>query len=165
MFSTIVHPTDLSEASQPALATAQKLAQELGSKLVVCFLAHPPLVASGKLLTDPKSNESRDISRELESLQPGGSAVHRELRLVITEQSTRVKTLLGFLEEMECDLLVLGMHKREGISGWFGHSITEEVVRLAKCPVLVVKPQGEKDDAEAADASESSGDTGSPQER
>jgi len=152
MFSTIIHPTDFSDASGPALATAQQLAKELRANLVVCFVAHPPLVSSGSKLTDPKTNDTRDIAAELESLQPDDPAVPRELRVVITEQSTKVKTLLRFLEEMDCSLLVLGMHKRAGIAGWFSHSITEEVVRLAKCPVMVVKPQDEKDDGEAATA-------------
>ena len=163
MFSTIVHPTDFSDASGPALATAQKLAKTLGARLIVCFVAHPPLVATGNRLTDPKTNESRDIAEQLESLQPDDPAVKRELRIVITEQSTRVKTLLGFLEEMECDLLLLGMHKRAGIAGWFSHSITEEVVRLAKCPVLVVKPQDEKDSGGRAATPESTDDAETPQ--
>ncbi len=139
MFSTIVHPTDFSEVSIPALQTAHNLAKELGSKLIVCFIAHSPLVASGDSLTNPTTGESRNITEELESHCPVDQAVQRELRIVVTDQSTRVKTLLGFLEEMSAELLVLGMHKKEGVAGWFGHSITEEIVRRAHCPVLVVK--------------------------
>ena len=164
MFSTIVHPTDFSDASGAALATAHKLAKTLGAKLVVCFVAHPPLIASGNSLTDPKTNETRDIAKELESLQPEDPAVQRDLRIVITEQSTRVKTVLGFLEEMDCELLVLGMHKRAGIAGWFSHSITEEVVRLAKCPVMVVKHRDDKDDTGQAATSESTDGTAAPQD-
>ena len=139
MFSTIVHPTDFSEASIPALRTAHDLAKQVGAKLLVCFVSHPPLVASGDTLTDPKTSETRNIATELEELQPSDKAVQRELRIVIAEQSTRVKTLLGFLQDMNCDVLVLGMHNRPGIAGWFGTSITEEVVRRAQCAVLVVK--------------------------
>ena len=139
MFSKIVHPTDFSEESLPALKAAHDLAGELNAKLQVCYLAHPPLVASGDTLTDPNTNESRNIAAELEAHQPSNPNVNRELRLVVTEESTRVKTLLGFLQELGCDLLVLGMHKRPGVAGWLGSSITEEVVRRAECAVLVVK--------------------------
>lgn len=142
MFSTIVHPTDLSEASIPALQSAHQLAKELKSKLVVCFIAHTPLVASGTSITDPESNVTRNIAEELEAYQSAESDVERELRIVITDKSTRVKTLLKFLEEMDCDLLVMGMHKRAGVAGWLGSSITEEVVRRAGCAVLVVKQHG-----------------------
>jgi nucleotide-binding universal stress UspA family protein len=146
MFSTIVHPTDFSEASIPALKSAHELAGKLGSKLLVCFFAHPPLIASGNTLTDPKTSETRDIAAELESHQPNDPSVERTLRIVVTEQSTRVKTLLGFLEEMDCDLLVLGIHKRAGVAGWLGASITEEVVRRAECAVMVVKQHGDDED-------------------
>jgi len=158
MFSTIVHPTDFSEASIPALQTAHELAERLGAKLLVCFIAYPPLVALGTTLTDPKTNESRDIEAELESHQPSNASVQRELRIIVAEQSTKVKTLLSFLEEMDCELLVLGMHKRTGVAGWLGSSITEEVVRRAKCAVMVVKHHeyeyqfDESNDTESTDA-------------
>lgn len=139
MFSTIIHPTDLSEASIPALQTAHDLAKQLNSKLLICFIAHTPLVAADKSLTDPETNETRNIAEELESYQSDDPAIDRELRLVVTDKSTSVKTLLKFLEEMNCDLLVMGMHKRSGVAGWLGHTVTEEVVRRAGCAVLVVK--------------------------
>lgn len=142
MFSTIVHPTDLSEASIPALQSAHQLAKELNSKLVVCFIAHTPLVAEGSLITNPESKETRNIAEELDSFQSADPEVERELRIVITDKSTRIRTLLKFLENMSCDLLVMGMHKHAGVVGWLASSITEEVVRRAGCAVLVVKQHG-----------------------
>ena len=139
MFSTILHPTDLSEASLSALKTAHALAKELGSKLTVCYVAHPPLVASGQTVTNPTTDESKDIAAELDTHQPRDPAVQREIRILVTESPTDVKSLLQMLHDKDCDLLVLGMHERSGVAGWFGSSITEEVVRLAKCAVLVVK--------------------------
>ena len=148
MFKLIIHPTDLSEASIPALQSAHELAKKLGSKLLVCFVARSPMVAQGDSLTDPETNETRDIAAELESYQARDPNVEIELRLIVTEKSTPVKTLLSFLEDMDCDLLVLGMHKRAGIAGWLGQSITEEVVRRAGCAVMVVKQHGSEWDLE-----------------
>ena len=142
MYKTIVHPTDLSEASIPALQTAHELAKQFGSKLLICFVARSPMVAAGNSLTDPKTGETRDIAAELETFQSPDTAAETELRIVIAEKSTRIKTMLKFLEEMDCDLLVLGMHKRAGVAGWLGLSITEEVVRRAGCAVMVVKQHG-----------------------
>ena len=150
MFTTIVHPTDLSEASVPALRTAHNLAKALKSKLIICYIAHPPLVAGGDHVTDPTTNETRNIVAELELHQPSDPDVNRDVRIVVTEQTTRVKTLLGFLEEMHADLLVLGMHKKPGIAGWFGPTITDEVVRNAECAVMVVKQHGSDDDEQNA---------------
>ena len=142
MFSTIIHPTDLSEASIPALQTAHDLAKNLNSKLIVCYIANTPLVASGSSLTDPQTNETRDIAAELESYQSADPSLDRELRLLVTDKTASVKSVLKFLEEMSCDLLVIGFHKRTGVAGWLGHSVTEEVVRRAGCAVLVVKQHG-----------------------
>ena len=139
MFSTIVHPTDFSEASIPALKTSHALAKQLGAKLKICFIANAPMVADGVKLTDPTTNETRDIAEELSAHQEEVPGVSRELRLLLTDKATNVKTLLGFLEDMDCNLLVMGMHNKKGIAGWLRRSITEEVVRHAKCAVMVVK--------------------------
>jgi nucleotide-binding universal stress UspA family protein len=149
MFKTIVHPTDLSDASVPALQAAHELAKELGSKLLVCYIAHSPLVATGDSITDPTTNEIHNIADELTEIQASDPAVDRELRIVIAEKSTRVKTLLKFLEEMDCDLLVIGMHKSPGVTGWLGTSITDQVVRHAGCAVMVVKQHGHEYDFDA----------------
>ena len=139
MFSTIIHPTDLSEESIPALQTAHDLAKQLNSKLLVCYIGHTPLVAAGTSLTDPETNETRDIAAELDSYQSADPSLDREVRILVTEKSTSTKTVLKFLEDMSCDLLVMGFHKRSGVAGWLGHSVTEEIVRRAGCAVLVVK--------------------------
>lgn len=139
MYQKILHPTDLSDASIPALQTAHQLAKELKSKLLVCFVARSPTVASGDTLTDPETQKTRDIAAELDSHQAADPEIETELRIIIADKSTRVKKMLHLLEEMNCDLLVMGMHKHTGVAGWLGHSITEEVVRRAGCPVLVVK--------------------------
>ena len=152
MFSTIVHPTDFSESTRPALQAAHHLAKELRCRLVICFITHPPLVARGDEVIDPKTDESRNVLAELESLAPKDPHVNRELQVVVVDQSTGVKGLLAVIERPDCDLLVLGMHKRSGVAGWFSSSITEEVVRRAKTAVLVVKHQAEEAGPEEAGA-------------
>ena len=144
MFSTIVHPTDLSDASMPALKTAHEMACSLGSQLLVCYVAHPPMVASGNKLTDPETNESRDISQEVHAIQPFDSRVKGEVRIITIDESSDIKPLLAVLQNMDTDLLVLGMHKKKGIGGWFSKSLTEEIVSKAHCDVLVVKHQGDE---------------------
>ena len=139
MFSTILHPTDLSDASVAAHQTAHQLAKALGAKLIVCYIANPPLVASGNELTDPETGKTRYILEEVQALQPPDPAVKCEVKTVMADKSASPKSILGLLEKMKCDLIVLGMHKRSGVSGWMGSSITEEVVRHANTPVMIVK--------------------------
>ena len=142
MYSKIVHPTDFSPESLPAQHASHDLAERLGAHLTVCFFASPPVSAQTDTITNPETGETRDIAVELEALEPTRGKLSRELKILVTEKSTSTKRLVGFLEDMGADLLVMGMHRRSGIAGWFTHSITEDVMRNAKCAVLVVK-QGE----------------------
>jgi nucleotide-binding universal stress UspA family protein len=141
MFSRILHPTDLSDASAAAHSVAHELAKSLGAKLLVCYIATPPVVVSGDELTDPATGETRNIRDEVHAQQSPDPAVDCEVKVVMADTSAGVKTILGVLENMNCDLIVLGMHKRSGVAGWMKSSVTEEVVRRAHCPVLVVKKQ------------------------
>jgi len=43
--------------------------------------------------------------------------------------------------DLEADLVVVGTHGRRGIARWLLGSVAEAVVRLAPCPVLVVRPK------------------------
>ena len=139
MYSNIIHLTDLSKAALPALEAAQELAKRLGSRLHICFVAHPPLVTSGETLVDPKTGETRDIPAELEAALNRDPAVERELHLLLVERSAGIRQMLKTLPPLDAGLLVVGMHKKPGLAGFLGGSITEEVVREADCPVLVVK--------------------------
>lgn len=143
MYSRIVHPTDFSTESLPALRAAHNLAEKIGAELTVCFFASPPVAAQTDTITNPETGETRDIAVELEALEPTRPKLSRDLKILITEKSTSLKRLVGFLEDMGADLLVMGMHRRTGIAGWFGHSYTEDVIRNAKCAVLVVKQDEE----------------------
>ena len=41
----------------------------------------------------------------------------------------------------ELDLLVMGTHARKGLEHLFVGSVAAQTIRLAPCPVLVVKPR------------------------
>jgi nucleotide-binding universal stress UspA family protein len=45
--------------------------------------------------------------------------------------------------DLEADLVVVGTHGRRGLSRLLLGSVAESLVRIAPCPVLVVRPRGE----------------------
>jgi nucleotide-binding universal stress UspA family protein len=47
--------------------------------------------------------------------------------------------ILGTAVARECDLIVMGSHGRHGLRRLVQGSVTEQVIRAATCPVLVVK--------------------------
>jgi nucleotide-binding universal stress UspA family protein len=64
---------------------------------------------------------------------------HREL---IEERFDSVsEVLLGLIDTLLIDLIVLGLHGRSGIKKLVLGSVAEEIVNCAPCPVLIVGPQ------------------------
>jgi nucleotide-binding universal stress UspA family protein len=51
------------------------------------------------------------------------------------------KVLLGLIDSLLIDLIVLGLHGRSGIKKLVLGSVAEEIVNCAPCPVLTVGPQ------------------------
>ncbi len=52
-----------------------------------------------------------------------------------------VETLLQMTVDYEADLLIVGTHSRRGIDRLVLGSVSEELVRKARCPVLVARPK------------------------
>ena len=69
--------------------------------------------------------------------------------------------VLEILDKLGCDLIVMGTHGHSWLKHRLFGSVTEEVVRLARCPVMVVKappPKPDPSTPEPAQASEAFGD-------
>ncbi|MEY4514329.1 MAG: hypothetical protein RLZZ450_6451 [Pseudomonadota bacterium] len=51
------------------------------------------------------------------------------------------ETLLQMCIDYEADLLIVGTHGRRGLDRWLEGSVAEQVVRAARCPVVVARPK------------------------
>ena len=58
--------------------------------------------------------------------------------MVVADRTT-VAHLLDLLEKRGCDVIVMGTHGRSWLRHRLFGSVTEEVIRRARCPVMVVK--------------------------
>ena len=132
---TIICPTDLSEASLEAVPLASRMARLHGADL---HLLHIHLLhsmsPSEEDIPFPGEAEAR---AELESSAEGiqwNQVVH-EIRRGINA----APTILEYADEHDAELIVMGSHGRRGFRRLLLGSVTEEVVRLAPCPVLVVR--------------------------
>lgn len=137
---TIVCPTDLSDASLEAVPLATRMARLHGADL---HLLHVHLLhsisPSEEDVPFPGEAEAR---AELESSAdeiPWNQVVHEVRRGV-----NAAPTILEYAEEHDADMIVMGSHGRRGFRRLLLGSVTEEVVRISPCPVLVVRNQPEK---------------------
>lgn len=136
---SILHPTDVSDASQAAFQLACALARDSGSRLLVLHVApedlvHASLIGGIKTQPTPYLLDLQEKVRQLRSPGPG-----RPIEYVI-RQGEPAQEILRAADELGCDLIVMGTHGRTGVRHVLMGSVAEHVLRTAGCPVLVVKP-------------------------
>jgi nucleotide-binding universal stress UspA family protein len=140
MFHHILLATDLSDASDSALAVAAALTRAHGGRLTVLHVYE----ATAAALADTSPAVA-------ERTWPGGSRARRALDRVVGRlraRGLRVEGILRFGMVAEqifqatsghgIDLVVMGTGRRRGLARvWYG-SVSERVVRGASVPVLAV---------------------------
>ena len=138
----ILHPTDYSESSRPALKEALDLARQHRAGLVLLHvvdsLGPEQLTYRESLSADQPSAYRQHLFDELRHVLPVGTQLHVDY--VLSEEDP-ITAILRTQADLGCDLIVLGTHGVSGVRRWFTGSVAEEVVRRASCPVLVVKDE------------------------
>ena len=124
---TILLATDASAASQAAEDEAIDLAARLGSRLVVLS------VVSGA----PSVRASRQLAVEaiVQRARGGGASATG-----LTWDGDAGESIVEASEAEAADLIVVGTHERGAVGRLFLGSVSDHVVRHARCPVMVVRP-------------------------
>jgi universal stress protein A len=139
----ILHATDFSTASRPALAKAIALARHGRAVLSIAHALSPP-VPVGEGFVSPGTYDVIDrsarqhASKQLMALvsrakRVGGRATGLLLDGAPHEQIPRAA------RRAHADLIVIRTHGRSGLSKALLGSVAERVVRFAPCPVLTVR--------------------------
>jgi nucleotide-binding universal stress UspA family protein len=136
----ILVPTDFSAHADEAFRVAHTLARSIGAEVILFHVAQPPAVVSegGKLLANPTKREAVNLWDRFHSIQPTEPGVRVEHEVIVTDRPS-AGHILEMLDKLGCDLIVMGTHGRSWLKHLLFGSMTEEVVRLARCPVMVVK--------------------------
>lgn len=143
----ILFPTDFSEASTPAFEYAVMLAGRFEAQLELVT------VVEDIILTEHMSVTVVHVDEILEDLDRAAAKRLAELQSRVPEgirSSVAVVRGTPFLEILRCakrdkaDLIVMGTHGRTGLSHVLMGSTAEKVVRKSSCPVLTVKPPGQR---------------------
>ena len=119
----VLFPTDFSDASQPAGATAVDLVRHFGARLHVLHVVPP--------VTDPTTAPAA-----VRALTAGLPA---ELSVVTAITSgLPARQIVDYARRNAIDVIVIGTHGRTGVSRALLGSVAEAVVRRAPCRVLTV---------------------------
>ena len=142
----ILVPMDFSASSIAALATASEMARQFHAELYLLHVIPMLPIVTGmefptafyprqEFLADAETDAATRFTGFVNKL--AGQGVKAASKVEIGNDV--VGNVLMVLEREHADLLVISTH---GMSGWrpvvFG-SIAEKVVKLAKCPVLLLR--------------------------
>jgi len=149
-FKKILVPTDFSPAAAEAVRTAVALARTSGGEVVVTHVTRAPAVVVENGQVTPGSAAGRPLNlwnmfRALVPDVPGVRVTHE----VVVAGRVSAAGIVWMLETFGCDLIVIGSHGHGRLRRLIRGSLTDEVVRNAHCPVLVVKAPATRPSATA----------------
>jgi len=140
----ILHPSDFSRASRPALALARELARAFEAELILCHAVQPVMpvgpgegYVSARLVQQMWSAAERDARQRLGRLARSATAAGLRVRSLVLE-GPAADAIVRAAQRQRADLIVLGTHGRTGMRRLLIGSVAERVVRTAKSPVLTV---------------------------
>ena len=139
MFKTIVWATDGSETADAALVPAKALAAH-GSRLIAVH--SKDVFVGGRSTGLPVHADEREleakIERQVAELRAEG--VDAFVEVVHGQTSNAAKVIADAATELEADVIVAGTRGHGPITGAIVGSVTQQLLHLAPCPVLVVPP-------------------------
>ena len=124
---TVLLATDASQASMAAEDHAVELAARLGARLLVLS------VVSGT----PTVRGERQLA--VESIVQRARAAGADAQ-GMTWDGIAGESIVDVAEAESADLIVVGTHERGAVGRLFLGSVSDHVVRHARCPVMVVRP-------------------------
>lgn len=134
MYHKILVPLDGSPFSEEALPLAIGVARRTGAELRLLHVMeslYGKVIESEAAITDEMDGLARRI------MEAAGVTA-----MVGVRRGEAVPEICAYIEEEGIDLVVMATHGWGGIRrAWLG-SVTDELVRAAKVPLLVVRPQG-----------------------
>jgi len=144
----ILFPTDFSSKGETALEYAAALARERNALLVIVHVQEPaPIYGEGPYYYGSPEPDPEILRNMLLAVKPNDPAVACHYRFA---QGLPAAAILNVAKEEDVDLIVMSSHGRTGLSRLLMGSVAEEVLRQAKCPVMVVKPTAKAEEALAA---------------
>ena len=142
-YKRILCPVDFSPFSKVALDEGVALAVGMHAELCVLHAYQNPafvLPMSGYVgpTAEMVARMRQQLGHELEALAQDARRQGLSVETVVLE-GVPYSCVVDYAKEWSADLIVMGTHGRTGLSHMLTGSVTERVVRLARCPVLVTR--------------------------
>lgn len=135
--------TDGSRSADRAVKFAAELAQETASELIIVtvlqWLTSDDLERFSKIeratLGDMLENEAKTLLTRARAAAEKSGAVNVKTK---TEDGEATQAILDVAKTSKCEAIVVGKRGRSRLKGLLLGSISQKLVTLADCPVIVV---------------------------
>jgi universal stress protein A len=140
----IIHPSDFSAASRPALARAIATAKERRAELLLVHVLSNVIPLAGDGYISPQAYDDMvrasraQAQRQLDGLLAAAKKAGVRARSLLLE-GVAWEQLVRLARGRKADLIVMGTHGRTGLARLFLGSVAERVIGSAPCPVLTVR--------------------------
>jgi universal stress protein A len=152
MFKRILCATDFSDTAEAAWEVACDLAHTHRAELILvhAFTELPVYPEVAVVSVQRVWEEQRAwVQQAVEERVRAASTRGLPARAVVTT-GPAPESIVDTASAERADLIVIGTHGRTGLTRLVIGSVAERVVRIAPCPVLIVKPPAAREKARAA---------------
>ena len=144
MYQRIMVAVDGSETSGRGLQEAIKLAKDQQAKLAIVHVIDIVVVFGAGQFPGAYIDATREMAHDIiEQARKTALAAGIEPEIqspeIVTTGYHVADTIAERARDWKADLLVVGTHGRRGVSRWLIGSVAERVVRVAPCPLLLVR--------------------------
>lgn len=144
MYQRILVPTDGSEITDKATATAVQLAKALGAEICTLSVKDPyPYSAMSEiqptLPQDFFDAQERLASRNIARVKAACEAADVPCTGISVESPSPFEAIIDQARALACDLIVMASHGRRGVQALLLGSETQKVLTHSTVPVLVVR--------------------------
>lgn len=140
--TTIVLPVDFSDSTEKLINGAVKFAKECNGKICLIHVAPADIgFAIGDMgfqyFPEVEQNEIKEELHQLNTIEEKVKAQGVDCEHLL-KQGIAKDIILEFCTEKSADYIVMGSHGRSGIYDVFVGSLTKDLTKSAKIPVVVI---------------------------
>ena len=133
MLKKILAPTDFSDLSVRGVRYACRLAKDVGAEVTILNVVFVDESGVNKReMEDHKQGLEELVAKNMADVG-GNLKMHK-----VVDSGQAYATIVERAENEQIDLIVMSSHGRSGLSRMLIGSVTDKVLRMAPCPVLVI---------------------------
>lgn len=144
----VVVGIDYSDTSTLALQSALSMAVRRPDVQIYALTVAEGLLSRPEEIVEEAQREFRDqaqstldgyLAEQIEVFEKTGRRINRKRVGAAVDFGSPTERILALAEDLKADMIVVGTHGRKGIQRLMVGSVAENVLRHARCPVLVVR--------------------------